>query len=121
MAETTPTPLITDQDVVTAIRGATNPSERGPWPHEVRAALEAVAPALRARWVSEALEAYNGRLSAFNSRLRARAGCARQLRAFAHDLGNDGQHLTPLGIAAALSAVANAWDGKATTGPGDVG
>ena len=48
--------LITDDDVVNATAAATEPSGEGPWAHEVRSALEAVASGLRARWVAEALE-----------------------------------------------------------------
>lgn len=53
----TQTPLITDEDVTKARLGAygcawDNAHERGEW----QAGLEAVAPALRARWVAEELE-----------------------------------------------------------------
>lgn len=48
-------------------------------------------------------------VAAVNDQRAARVWCADELRAFAQNLPVTGQELTPLGIAAALSAIANAW------------
>lgn len=67
MAETTRDPLITDDATDAAVHAwlAWSLAEYGAAPvdsdpRQMRAALEAVAPALRGRWVAEALEAAAG-------------------------------------------------------------